>query len=455
MSRVPDAIFKAYDIRGPVTLLTPDVAYWVGRAIGAQAQSRHIQAIALAGDGRLSTPELLLALEKGLLEAGVSVLNLGMACTPLLYFAARFHADASGVMITGSHNPPEYNGIKMVLGGETIDGAALQALRELIEADQLPQKPGGTSQKLNVYTDYLQLLQQKIMLIQPLKIVIDCGNGAPGAVAPRLFRDLGCEVTELYCEVDGHFPNHHPDPQVVDNLRELRAKVLDLNADVGIAFDGDGDRLGVVTAQGQIIPGDRLLMLFASIILQQQTGHVLYDVKSSRAVAQWVKQLGGTSEAIPTGHSHMKRKLKQSKALVAGELSGHFAFAGWDVDDAIFAAAKLLQAVAEGLDLDGELARLPQCLATHELQIPLSGAGHLLVKDIAAKAQFPTASSISFVDGLRIEYADGFGLIRASNTTPVLTLRIEADEAQALHRIEQELAAAIAPLPFPQYSLST
>ncbi|QLG89218.1 phosphomannomutase/phosphoglucomutase [Chitinibacter bivalviorum] len=454
MSRVPAAIFKAYDIRGPVSLLTSDVAYWVGRAIGAQAKSRHIQSIALAGDGRLSTPDLLQATERGLIEAGIQVQNLGMACTPLLYFAAKYHADASGVMITGSHNPPEYNGIKIVLGGETIDGAALQALREQIEAEQLPVAQGAEVNHHDVYADYLAHMQQTIALKKKLNIVIDCGNGAPGAVAPSLFRDLGCNVTELYCEVDGHFPNHHPDPQVVENLRELRAKVLEIKADVGIAFDGDGDRLGVVTAQGQIIPGDRLLMIFASIILQQQTGHVLYDVKSSRAVAQWVKQLGGTSEAIPTGHSHMKRKLKQSKALLAGELSGHFAFAGWDVDDALFAAAKLLQAIADGLDLDSELARLPQCLATHELQIPLSGAGHLLVKDIAAKAQFPTASSISFVDGLRIEYADGFGLIRASNTTPVLTLRIEADEAQALHRIEQELAAAIAPLPFPQYSLS-
>lgn len=453
MSRVPAAIFKAYDVRGPVSLLTPEVAYWVGRAVGAQAIARHIRTIALAGDGRLSTPELMAATEKGLVEAGVSVCNLGMACTPLLYFAAKNHADASGIMITGSHNPPEYNGIKLVLGGETIDGAALQALREMIEADQLPMLSGGGATEIEVYPDYLAALQRDLQIKVPLKLVIDCGNGAPGAVAPQLFQALGCEVTELYCEVDGHFPNHHPDPQVVANLRELRDTVLAQGADLGIAFDGDGDRLGVVTRTGQIIPGDRLLMIFASLVLAQQSGHVLYDVKSSRAVAQWVQQLGGTSEAIPTGHSHMKRKLKQSKALLAGELSGHFAFAGWDVDDALYAAARLLAAVSAGSDLDAQLARLPQCLATHELQIPLSGAGHLLVKDIAAKAQFPSATAISFVDGLRIEYADGFGLIRASNTTPVLTLRIEADEALALRRIEQELAAAIAPLPFPNYTV--
>ncbi|WP_348946580.1 phosphomannomutase/phosphoglucomutase [Chitinibacter sp. FCG-7] len=453
MSRIPAAIFKAYDVRGPVSLLTPEVAYWVGRAVGAQALARHIRSIALAGDGRLSTPELMDAMQRGLLEAGVLVCRLGMACTPLLYFAAKHHADASGIMITGSHNPPEYNGIKLVLGGETIDGAALQALREQIEADQLPVVAGGTASEIDVFADYLAALKRDVQITQPLKLVIDCGNGAPGAVAPQLFRALGCEVTELYCEVDGHFPNHHPDPQVVENLRELRATVLEQGADLGIAFDGDGDRLGVVTRTGQMIPGDRLLMIFASMVLAQRSGHVLYDVKSSRSVAQWVKQLGGTSEAIPTGHSHMKRKLKQSKALLAGELSGHFAFAGWDVDDALYAAARLLAAVSVGLDLDAELARLPQCLATHELQIPLSGAGHLLVKDIAAKAQFPSATAISFVDGLRIEYADGFGLIRASNTTPVLTLRIEADEAQALRRIEQELAAAIAPLPFPNYTV--
>ncbi|WP_157670939.1 phosphomannomutase/phosphoglucomutase [Chitinibacter sp. GC72] len=453
MSRIPAAIFKAYDVRGPISLLTPDVAYWVGRAVGAQALARNIRSIALAGDGRLSTPELMEAMQRGLLEAGVLVYRLGMACTPLLYFAAKHRADASGIMITGSHNPPEYNGIKLVLGGETIDGPALQALREQIEADQLPVVAGGAASEMDVFADYLAAIKRDVQITQPLRLVIDCGNGAPGAVAPHLFRTLGCEVTELYCEVDGHFPNHHPDPQVVDNLRELRATVLAKGADLGIAFDGDGDRLGVVTRFGQMIPGDRLLMIFASMVLAQQSGHVLYDVKSSRSVAQWVKQLGGTSEAIPTGHSHMKRKLKQSKALLAGELSGHFAFAGWDVDDALYAAARLLAAVSAGLDLDAELARLPQCLATHELQIPLSGAGHLLVKDIAAKAQFPSATAISFVDGLRIEYADGFGLIRASNTTPVLTLRIEADEAQALRRIEQELAAAIAPLPFPNYTV--
>ncbi|WP_410499817.1 phosphomannomutase/phosphoglucomutase [Chitinibacter sp. S2-10] len=458
MNRVPAEIFKAYDVRGPVSLLSSEVAYWVGRAVGAQARARHIKTIALAGDGRLSTPELMQATEHGLLEAGVSVCKLGLASTPLLYFAAKHHADASGVMITGSHNPPEYNGIKLVLGGETIDGAALQQLREQIEADDLPLATGGVVQHIDVHADYLRQLKQAIGLANDIsrriKVVIDCGNGIAGAVAPRLFRELGCEVIELYCDVDGHFPNHHPDPQVAENLRELRAKVAELNADIGIAFDGDGDRLGVVTRSGQIIPGDRLLMIFASIVLAQQSGHVLYDVKSSRAVAQWVRQLGGTSEAIPTGHSHMKRKLKQSKALLAGELSGHFAFAGWGVDDALYAGARLLCSIADGLELDALLAKLPICLSTPELQIALTGAGHLLVKDIAAKAQFPTASSISFIDGLRIEYADGFGLIRASNTTPVLTLRIEADDASALHRIEQELAAAIAPLPFPQYSLN-
>ncbi|WP_028450676.1 phosphomannomutase/phosphoglucomutase [Chitinibacter tainanensis] len=455
MSRLPAAIFKAYDVRGPVSLLTPEVAYWVGRAIGAQALRRQIQRIALAGDGRLSTPDLLAAMQQGLQEAGIAVQCLGMACTPLLYFAARTVADASGIMITGSHNPPEYNGIKIMLGNDTVDGPALQALREQVEADDLPIASGGSSHAVDVLPAYLQALQAQIQLAKPLKLVIDCGNGAPGAVAADVFRSLGCEVSELYCEVDGHFPHHHPDPQVVANLRDLRTQVQQQGADVGLAFDGDGDRLGVVTASGQVIPGDRLLMLFAGQALAQRAGHVLFDVKSSRAVAKWVAQLGGTAEAIPTGHSHMKRKLKQSKALVAGELSGHFAFAGWDVDDALFAGAKLLQLVASGLDLDAELARLPQCLATHELQIPLSGAGHLLVQDIAQRAAFPSASHISQVDGLRVEYADGFGLIRASNTTPVLTLRIEADDAAALKRIEHELAAAIAPLPFPSYSLES
>lgn len=462
MILVPASLFKAYDIRGKIDLLTPDFAYWVGRACGAIAIERGLNVLALGFDGRLSSPALAAALSRGVAEAGLQVFELGLSCTPLLYFAALKHAAGSGIMITGSHNPPDYNGIKIMLGGVTVAGEELQALRQRIEAESLPCQTAGAAQPLNVSDEYYSVLQQQLPLAKSLKIVIDCGNGSPGAVAPTLYRQLGCEVIELYCEVDGLFPNHHPDPQVADNLRELQATVLAQQADVGLAFDGDGDRLGVVTRSGQIIPGDHLLMLFASAELvrqkecpsaepAQQTGHILYDVKSSRAVAQWVAQHGGTSEAIPTGHSHMKRRLRETGALVAGELSGHFAFAAWGVDDALYAGAKLLQQVAVGLDLDTELARFPVNYSSPELQIPLNESGHALVARIAQQAIFPTAQHVSAVDGLRIEYTDGFGLIRASNTTPVLTLRIEADTIAALQRIRQELTAAIAPYPFPDF----
>lgn len=473
MILVPASLFKAYDIRGKIDLLTPDLAYWVGRACGAIAIERGLTTLALGFDGRLSSPALAAALSRGLVEAGMQVLDLGLSCTPLLYFAALKHAAGSGIMITGSHNPPDYNGIKIMLGGVTVAGEALQALRQRIETESVPCQASGAAQVLNVTAEYYSSLQQQLPLVKPLKIVIDCGNGSPGAVAPTLYRQLGCEVIELYCEVDGLFPNHHPDPQVAENLSELQATVLAQHADVGLAFDGDGDRLGVVTRSGQIIPGDHLLMLFASAELArqkecpsaelarlkehpsaelaQQTGHILYDVKSSRAVAQWVAQHGGTSEAIPTGHSHMKRRLRETGALVAGELSGHFAFAAWSVDDALYAGAKLLQQVAAGLDLDTELARFPVNHSSPELQIPLNESGHALVARIAQQASFPSAQQISEIDGLRIEYADGFGLIRASNTTPVLTLRIEADSIAALQRIRQELSAAIAPYPFPDF----
>ena len=466
MILVPVSLFKAYDIRGKIDLLTADFAYWVGRACGSTAVEQGIESIALGFDGRLSSPALATALSRGLVEAGIQVFDLGLSCTPLLYFAALNHAHGSGIMITGSHNPPDYNGIKIMLGGTTVAGDALQVLRQRIELEQLPCQATGSAQSLNVMDKYCTTIQQQLALVKiankPLKIVIDCGNGSPGAVAPTLYRQLGCEVTELYCEVDGLFPNHHPDPQVAENLRELQTTVLAQQADIGLAFDGDGDRLGVVTSSGQIIPGDQLLMLFAKAELEQpnrhpsgksaqQSGHILYDVKSSRAVAQWVAQHGGTSEAIPTGHSHMKRHLRETGALVAGELSGHFAFAGWGVDDALYAGAKLLQQIAAGLDLDAELARFPVSYSSPELQIPLNEPGHALVEQIAQQAVFPSAQQIGMIDGLRIEYADGFGLIRASNTMPVLTLRIEADSLMALQRIRQEIAVAILPYPFPDF----
>ena len=449
MFKIDPTLFKAYDVRATVDRLTPEAARLIGQALGTLARERGFARVAVGRDGRLSSPALADGLVAGLLASGTDVLDLGLAATPVLYFAANRLARGCGAMVTGSHNPPEYNGIKLMLGGETVDGTALQVLRARIEAGNLA-SGAGQVKACTVTGDYLDAVTAALPLARPLRIVVDAGNGVAGAFAPALFRRLGCQVETLFCEVDGRFPHHHPDPQDVANLADLVQCVKAQDADLGLAFDGDGDRLGVVTRSGRIIPGDRLLMLFAAAELKRSPGHVLYDVKSSRQVASWVALHGGTSEAIPTGHSHMKRALKASGALVAGELSGHFAFAGWAVDDALYAGARLAQLVAAGLDLDAELERMPQSLITPEIQLGLAEDGHALVARIASQARFPGALRIFSVDGLRIEYPDGFGLIRASNTTPVLTLRMEADNAAALKNIYQEMAQAIAPLHLPE-----
>ncbi|AZN36704.1 phosphomannomutase/phosphoglucomutase [Iodobacter ciconiae] len=440
-------LFKAYDIRAQTSLLTPEAAYFIGLGLGAEARQRGVAEIALARDGRFSSPALARALIDALLASGINVLDLGLAATPLLYFAARQYAAGSGVMITGSHNPADYNGIKISLAGETIDGAALQALRQRIEAEDFV-RGCGELKPLSITNEYYAAVLAACPLPKSLKVVVDCGNGVPGAFAPALYRALGCDVIELFCGVDGAFPNHHPDPQVEANLTDLKRAVLEHHADLGLAFDGDGDRLGVVTRRGVNIPGDRLLMLFAAAVLEKQPGHILYDVKSSGLISEWVRSKGGTSEAIPTGHGHMKRHLFSSQALLAGELSGHFAFIDWPDDDALFAGARFLSMFAEH-DVDLMLAALPQSISTPELQVALEQDGHGLIAEIAKRAVFPCALRIFTIDGLRVEYADGFGLIRASNTTPVLTLRIEAQTQLGLSRIHQELAAAIAPLQFP------
>lgn len=450
MAIIDPSIFKAYDVRAKVDRLTPEAARLVGLGVGSLARERGFTRMAVGRDGRLSSPALAEAFITGLCECGMTVMDIGLAATPLLYFAAKNYADGCGAVVTGSHNPPEYNGIKLMVGSDTIDGDALQALRARIEANNFCTGVGQVL-PLNVAAQYMGALCTEISLMRPLKVVIDCGNGVAGAVAPTLFRHLGCDVLALYCEVDGRFPHHHPDPQVASNLTDLQSAVVIHGADVGLAFDGDGDRLGVVTQKGRIVPGDRLLVLFALAELAKQPGLVLYDVKSSRLVARIAEQYGAHSAVIPTGHSHMKRALKKQNALLAGELSGHFAFAGWAVDDALFAGAKLLQIIARGVDIDAELASLPQVVTSPELQVNLSEDGHAVVARIAARACFPRATRIFTIDGLRIEYADGFSLIRASNTTPVLTLRIEADSRDAFERIRDELAAAIAPLSLPDW----
>ncbi|MDR3427926.1 phosphomannomutase/phosphoglucomutase [Silvimonas sp.] len=451
MARIDRTLFKAYDVRSTVDKLTPQAAYLIGRAAGTMAVRAGHKRFSVGRDGRLSSPELAAQLIRGLQECGLQVLDLGLAATPMMYFAALYRTDGCGAVVTGSHNPPNYNGIKIMDGGVTVGDEKLASLADLIEAEDFATGTGSVA-ALDITPDYLTGLCAQNQLKRPLNVVIDCGNGVTGAMAPELYKMLGCNVTGLFTEVDGHFPNHHPDPQVAANLVDLQAEVARSGADVGLAFDGDGDRLGVVTKSGRIVPGDKILMLFAKAELDKQPGgHILYDVKSSRAVSVWVQQLGGTSEAIATGHTHMKKRLKETNALVAGELSGHLAFGQWKFDDGMYAGARILQMIAAGTDLDALLDSMPQFVSSPEIQVPVSEDGHAVVARIAQSATFPTSTSLITIDGLRIEYADGFGLIRASNTTPVLTLRLEAENDAALARIRGEVKTAIAPLPWPEH----
>lgn len=447
---LPASIFKAYDIRGIVgDTLTEEIVQQIGLALGSLAQARGEQSVCVGYDGRLSSPALATALSAGLMQTGVNVLNLGMITTPMLYFATHYLAQThSGVMITGSHNPPQYNGLKMVIAGETLSSEAIQALKHSIMQQQFYQPDqAGNQTSYDIYPAYQAAIVSDIQLARPMRVVIDCGNSVAGAYAPAIFQALGCEVEPLFCEVDGHFPNHHPDPVEAKNLQDVIHALQGGTAEIGIAFDGDGDRLGVVTRSGQIIRSDRQLMLFVEDILSQQPGsQVVFDVKSSRYLAPWIRQHGGKPVIWKTGHSLMKAKIKETGAAIGGELSGHLFFndcvAGtprwFGFDDGLYSAARLLELVSRSPDANALLEALPDSLNTPELQIAMQeGEPHALIAQLQQSAQFPGAVEVITIDGLRVEYADGFGLIRASNTTPVLTLRFEADDNAALTRIQQ------------------
>ncbi|MDF0378776.1 phosphomannomutase/phosphoglucomutase [Methylophilus sp. YYY-1] len=447
---LPASIFKAYDIRGIVgDTLTEEIVQQIGLALGSLAQARGEQSVCVGYDGRLSSPALATSLSAGLMQTGVNVLNLGMITTPMLYFATHYLAQThSGVMITGSHNPPQYNGLKMVIAGETLSSEAIQALKHSIMQQQFYQPDqAGNQTSYDIYPAYQAAIVSDIQLARPMRVVIDCGNGVAGAYAPAIFQALGCEVEPLFCEVDGHFPNHHPDPVEAKNLQDVIHALQGGTAEIGIAFDGDGDRLGVVTRSGQIIRSDRQLMLFVEDILSQQPGsQVVFDVKSSRYLAPWIRKHGGKPVIWKTGHSLMKAKIKETGAAIGGELSGHLFFndcvAGtprwFGFDDGLYSAARLLELVSRSPDANAVLEALPDSLNTPELQIAMQeGEPHALIAQLQQAAQFPGAVEVITIDGLRVEYADGFGLIRASNTTPVLTLRFEADDNAALTRIQQ------------------
>lgn len=443
MRSVPASIFRAYDIRGVVDRdLDEAVVEEIGKAIGSEAQARGISSLVLGRDGRLSGPRLLAPLVKGLLATGIEIIDLGCVPTPLLYFSASLLAGGSGVMLTGSHNPSNYNGIKIMLGGETLYGEAIQDIfRRTRERDYC--HGSGTWRHEDTRDEYLQQLADRITLARPLKVVIDAGNGVAGLTAPALFVRLGCEVVELYCEVDGHFPHHHPDPNQPENLQALVAAVKRERADIGLAFDGDGDRLGVVSCRGEIIWPDRLLMLLARDLLKRHPGaEVIYDVKCSRNLGREIKRHGGHPEMWHSGHSRLKARMQERGALLAGEMSGHlFLKEGWyGHDDALYAAARLLALLADSGDDCGSLfADLPDMLNTPELHLAMAeGEPHAFMERLMQLRHHFAGAELTTIDGLRVDYDDGWGLLRASNTTPSLVLRFEAESEVAMHRIQND-----------------
>ena len=442
-------IFKAYDIRGIVDkTLTVEAVRAIGHALGSEAVARNQKAIAVGRDGRLSGPALAGALADGIRAAGVDVIDVGCVPTPLTYFAAYELGTNSCVSVTGSHNPPDYNGLKMVLGGQTLFGELIQALRQrIIDGDLVTAAEPGKLTQADVVPAYIEKIIGDVKLSRPMKVVMDCGNGVAGAVAPELFKRLGCELVELFCEVDGHFPNHHPDPSKPENLADVIRALRDTDAEIGLAFDGDGDRLGVVTKDGEIIFPDRQLMLFAEDVLTRVPGgEIIYDVKCTRNLAGWIKARGGKPTMWNTGHALVKAKLKETGAPLAGEMSGHVFFKErwYGFDDGLYTGARLLEIVSRHADANPVLKGLPDAVSTPELNIKMNeGEPFALVDKLKAEAKFEGAESILTIDGVRVEYADGFGLARPSNTTPVVVLRFEADNEAAIARIQADFRRAI------------
>ncbi len=437
----PDEIFRAYDIRGIVgETLTRHGVYELGRAIGSAAYDKGQQTVIIARDGRLSGEELISALASGLQDSGRDVVDLGVVPTPVLYFATHFLGSNSGVMLTGSHNAPQYNGLKVVLNGEALAGKAIRALGQRVADGDLLQGE-GSRQEQNLAPDYIKRICGDVKLARPLKVAVDCGNGVAGVLAPALLRALGCEVIELFCEVDGHFPNHHPDPGQPENLAALIQAVQSQGADLGVAFDGDGDRLGVVDSAGNIIWPDRVLMLLAADVLSRHPGaDILYDVKSTRNLAAEILAQGGSPQMCATGHSLIKAKMKETGALLAGEMSGHIFFKErwYGFDDALYGCARLLEILSMDARSSAEVfAVLPDSVNTPELHMAVAeGDKFGLMQRIIEQARFPEDARRTTIDGLRVEIEEGWGLVRASNTSPALIFRFEADDAPGLEKIQ-------------------
>lgn len=446
---IDPSIFKAYDVRGIVDrTLTREAACAIGVALGSEARAQAVREIAIGRDGRLSGPALRDALADGIRSTGCGVVDVGMVATPMLYFATYHLQTGSGVSITGSHNPPEYNGMKLMLAGQALYGQGLQDLRNRIERGDLVRAPApGPLRSAQIADAYVERIVRDVKLARPLRIAVDCGNGVAGAMAPKLYRALGCRVTELFCEVDGTFPNHHPDPAHPENLQDLIECLRTTDAELGLAFDGDGDRLGVVTKDGAIIYPDRQIMLFVPDVLARHPGaEVIFDVKCTRNLAPWIRRHGGRPTMWRTGHSLIKAKLRETGAPFAGEMSGHLFFNDrwYGFDDALYAGARLLEIVSREADPSAVLNALPDAVCTPELHLKTAESENFeLVDRLRTRAHFEGAREVITIDGVRVEYADGFGLARPSNTTPVVVFRFEADDRGALARIQADFRRAI------------
>jgi phosphomannomutase/phosphoglucomutase len=445
--KFPDDIFRAYDIRGIVgDTLSAETAYWIGRAIGSESLAQNEPNVSVGRDGRLSGPELVQQLIQGLHDSGCHVSDVGLVPTPALYYAANVLAGKTGVMLTGSHNPKDYNGFKIVIAGDTLANEQIQALHERIKTGNLTSAKGSIT-KVDILDRYFKQIKDDIVMARKLKVVVDCGNGAAGVIAPQLIEALGCEVISLFAEVDGNFPNHHPDPGKLENLQDLIAKVNETGADLGLAFDGDGDRVGVVTNKGNVVYPDRLLMLFALDVLKRNPGaDIIFDVKCTRRLTPLIQEHGGRPVMWKTGHSLIKKQMKKSGALLAGEMSGHIFFKErwFGFDDGIYSAARLLEILSqESTSAEDLFETFPNDISTPEINIKVTDTTKFsIIEALEKDAQWGDAK-LTTIDGVRVDYPKGWGLVRASNTTPVLVLRFEAETEAELQRIKDVFHAEL------------
>jgi phosphomannomutase / phosphoglucomutase len=447
---IDPSVFRAYDIRGLVeTQLTEDALYTIGLAIGIELEALNRKQVFIARDGRLTSLALSQALRTGLMEMGREVIDLGEVSTPMMYFATHLHECDSGLMVTGSHNPASYNGVKMVLAGKTLTHEDIERLyQHVLKLQQTSLCPlVGAYKTQQIEEAYVNRILSDVRLHRPMKVVVDCGNGIAGPFAPRVLEAMGCEVIPLYCDVDGRFPNHHPDPTVESNLVDLRAAVLEHGADIGLGFDGDADRLGVITECGDIIWPDRLMMYYVQDILQRNPGStIVFDVKCSKVLKQVIERLGGIAKMCPTGHSIVKGMMKSIDAPFAGEMSGHLFFKDrwYGFDDALYSACRLLELLSQQpTTVSSQFSLIPNPVSTPELKIPIDESKKFeFMRRFNEEVKFANAERIT-IDGVRVEFENGWGLLRASNTTPCLVARFEADDSEALKSIQALFKVAL------------